>query len=448
MNQRKNKQKIQSTRYIPPPVNLPVYRDRYFKNVTYIGETNYLSALGNKIFVFGIKKRDRKKNIFVLGVRQTGKSKLIESICRQDVENNYGFILFDQKGDLFRSVLKNIPSGKINNFYILDFSNEKMLPAFNPFFNVSPLVRGVFIESFVNLIFSYSAKHLWNFKMHFLWRMIVMAMIDFEKGNLLNVLDLIDDVNYRKEVIGVLKEKNVKNFWEENFDKFKEFYKDEIVSIKNFIYEISANDNLKKVFSFVPTDNQPAYLNIESLIDKNSFILINVPLGFFDMRLAGFIRDLILLKVKNAGVARGINQALRKTFYIYFDGIRTENSLILEDFLENIESYNFSFILSAEHLRQMPPSLVSKIFDNAENLIFFRLAGEDASRAERELFSFVKARDIANLNKREFYIRMLIGENVSDPFSARTLNIAESVQNAATENEILKHMREFLIPNN
>src|SRR3989338_2232508 len=94
---------IQRTKTAPPPPSLPIYGRVDPREVTFIGRTNYVAALEEKKFVFGIKNQDRKNNVYIIGKSGVGKSKLMELMARQDIAERRGVCVFDPTGDIIES---------------------------------------------------------------------------------------------------------------------------------------------------------------------------------------------------------------------------------------------------------------------------------------------------------------------------------------------------------
>ena len=62
--------RVQIIKYAPPPPELPVFGKVKPEDVSFIGRTNYVAALEEKKFIFGIKRVDRRgrRNI----IKKTG----------------------------------------------------------------------------------------------------------------------------------------------------------------------------------------------------------------------------------------------------------------------------------------------------------------------------------------------------------------------------------------
>ena len=73
--------------------------------ITAFAQTNFR----NHRKTFGIKRADRRSGMYVIGKTGTGKSTLMETMIRQDIENGEGVALLDPHGDLVEKIARNIP---------------------------------------------------------------------------------------------------------------------------------------------------------------------------------------------------------------------------------------------------------------------------------------------------------------------------------------------------
>src|SRR3989344_4926566 len=87
--------RIQIIKTAPPPPELPIYKQVNPAEVVFFGRTNYIAGLEEKRFIFGIKRRDRRRHMYVIGKSGVGKSKLLELMMRQDIHYGHGLCLID-----------------------------------------------------------------------------------------------------------------------------------------------------------------------------------------------------------------------------------------------------------------------------------------------------------------------------------------------------------------
>jgi len=434
-------QKLKSVKYIPPPLELPVYGVFSPRNITYLGRTNYISALEEKVYVFGIKKEDRMKNIFILGSTGFGKTKMLETMIRQDIENNYGLMLFDFNNDLFYLTLNCVSKRRISDVCILDFNDEKHLPSFNPFTFLPENLKSNFLEDFLN-VFSFYFQNQWNEPLKYLLRMVLKTLLLLEKdNNLFFVQKLIHYEDYREKIANSLSNEQLKKFWLDDFPHFSQtFYRDAILPLDNFLDSIFTNQKLAQIFQ------SEGKINLEELVSQNKIILVNLPFVAFGNRLANFLKELILVRLKAAGYLR-LNNSSLEPFYVYFDDLeeKTDQGSILSHLLAFSFKYLFSFTVTFQSLSQIPNYLSNYLFGNFCNLIIFGLNTLDATRIEKEFSSNVKAKDITTLSKQEFYIRMNINQHIYEPFSGETLMVSNESNQFAPANSLYEASLQFFL---
>ena len=79
------------------------------KDLTYLGYSTFRDQ--NKLF--GIKRKDRRQHIYILGKSGTGKSVLMFNMIAQNIANGDGVCVVDPHGELVEGVLKIIPENRI-----------------------------------------------------------------------------------------------------------------------------------------------------------------------------------------------------------------------------------------------------------------------------------------------------------------------------------------------
>src|SRR5262245_39135086 len=105
--------------------------------IAYFGRTNYR----NDVRLFGIKQRDRLAHMYVIGKTGTGKSTLLETLIRNDIERRNGFALLDPHGDLVENVWKNIPPERKSDVVYVNVPEASAVLGFNPLESILPAAR-------------------------------------------------------------------------------------------------------------------------------------------------------------------------------------------------------------------------------------------------------------------------------------------------------------------
>ena len=87
---------------------------------------------------FGIKQKNRRGHMYLVGKTGTGKSTLIQNMAAHDIEAGYGLALIDPHGDLAEEILELVPEQRIKDVIYFNPADLEYPLAFNPLENVSP----------------------------------------------------------------------------------------------------------------------------------------------------------------------------------------------------------------------------------------------------------------------------------------------------------------------
>ena len=100
----------------PPPLDLPTPDNTAPKDLVAFAVTNYRSL---KI-PFGVKTADKARHMYLVGKSGSGKSKMLELLCKSDIDNGRGFALLDPHGDVVDAVLARVPASRKQDVIVFD----------------------------------------------------------------------------------------------------------------------------------------------------------------------------------------------------------------------------------------------------------------------------------------------------------------------------------------
>lgn len=424
--------KLHLAKYAPPPPNLPVYQQADPRDVSFIGRTNYEAPGESPKFIFGIRRKDRKNNVYIIGKAGVGKSKLMELLMRQDVTYGHGFCLIDPDGELIRSMIDFIPEERTADVVVFDPTDEDWPMAFNPLQGVPPEFR---YQAALG-IFEIMEKQFgaaWSHRIEHVLRLSLLALLDYPDATLHGLISLLTDVAYRNRVAAHASDTTVKRFFEIEFDDWAvKFEADAIMPIVNMMAKLLAHAAMRNIF--IQKENK---IDCNDIVARRRIFFVNLAKEKIGEHNAHFLGALILHKLRFAGIMRSQTEDIsRKDFYLYLP----EFPSIMQGSLINLfaESRKYGFGITGLHhyMAQLDPAALGTVLGNVGTIIAFRVSGEDAEKLEPEMTPVFKAKDIINLGTREFYIKETIeGENY-DPFSAETLTVLPPPY-ASRKNEII-----------
>ncbi len=411
--------KVQIIKYAPPPSELPMLGNVRPTDVSFIGRTNYVAALEEKRFIFGIKRKDRRRHLYIIGKSGVGKSKLLELLLRQDIAHGHGLCLLDPHGDVIEEMLSFVPEDRIEDVCIINPADFEFPVSFNPLANVDPAFKHQLAQGLIEVLAKQFGAN-WTPRLEHVFRFTTLALLDYPYATMSGMISMLTDRNYRQKVVEYIQDDMVKRFWAIEFADWSEkFDTDAIIPLVNKLGQFLAYPMLRNIFG--QTGNK---VRLEDLMQQKKIIFINLSKGRIGEENSSFFGSMFITKIKQAGMARAaLPEDQRDDFYVYADEFQNLVTDTFENLMSEARKYGLCLTMAHQYIGQLLPKVQAAVLGNVGSMITFRVGGEDAIRLEAEMTPIFRARDMINLGMQEFYIKLMIDGESYDPFSAETLKI-------------------------
>jgi len=411
--------KLQIIKYAPPPQELPILGQVDPREISYIGQTNYIAALEEKRFIFGVKRKDRRRHLYIIGKSGVGKSKLLELFVRQDIVNGEGLCFMDPHGDVVEALLEFVPENRIDDVVIIDPSDFKYPCSFNPLNNVDPTLKHQFTQGLIEVMEKQFGAN-WTPRLEHVFRFTTLALLDYPHATMRGMISMLTDRNYRQKVVEYIEDDMVKRFWAIEFADWSEkFDTDAIIPLVNKLGQFLSDPMLRNIFG--QKENK---IDFEYLMNSKKIVFINLSKGRLGEENSSFFGSMFITKIKQAGMARAsLPEKERTDFYLYVDEFQNVVTETFENMLSEARKYGICLTMAHQYVAQLLPRVQQAVLGNTGTLIIFRIGGEDAVKLEPEMAPVFKVKDMINLGMQEFYIKETIDGETYDPFSAQTLKV-------------------------
>jgi type IV secretory pathway TraG/TraD family ATPase VirD4 len=431
------REKIRKIKYAPPPLELPVYGRVDPKECSFFGRTNYEAALEEKKFIFGIKRRDRKRHVYAIGKSGVGKSKLLELMIRQDIAYGHGLCLIDPHGDLIEAILDFIPKERIGDVVLIDPSDTSFPISFNPLLNVGSELKHQVTQGLLEVLEKQFGAN-WTPRLEHVFRFTCLALLDYPEATMRGMISMLTDRNYRQKVIDYIEDDMVKRFWAVEFADWSEKFDTEaIIPLVNKLSQFLSNPLLRNIFG--QKENK---IDLEKIMNEQKILLISLSKGKLGEENSSFFGSMFITKLYQAGMARAsMREEERKVFYLYVDEFHNLVTTTFENLFTESRKYGLSIAAAHQYMAQLLPQVLATVLGNIGTIVVFRVGGDDAVKLAAEMTPVFQAEDMINLGTREFYIKMTIDGEVFDPFSAETLKVLPPTH-VSFKKEIIKQSRE------
>ena len=434
--------KIQIIKYAPPPPDLPIYGRIDPKGVSFIGRTNYVAALEEKKFIFGMKRVDRRRHLYIVGKSGVGKSKLLELLMRQDIAYGHGLCLMDPHGDVIDAMLDFVPENRIDDVVVIDPTDMEHPASFNPLANVDKGFKHQLAQGLIEVMQKQFGAN-WTPRLEHVFRFTVLALLDYPHATMRGMISMLTDRNYRQKVVEYIEDDMVKRFWAIEFADWSEkFDTDAIIPLVNKLGQFLSDPLLRNIFG--QKENK---VHLEELMEQKKIIFVNLSKGRLGEENSSFLGAMLITKIKQAGMARAsFPEKDRHDFYLYVDEFHNLVTETFENILSEARKYALCLTVAHQFVAQLIPRVQAAVLGNVGSLIIFRVGGEDAVRLKPEMAPIFDTKDMINLGMQEFYIKMTIDGETYDPFSAETLKVLPAPHRSFKQEIIARSRAKYTIP--
>jgi len=405
--------KIQSLKYREVPVssNLP-------SEGVIIGKSRYRNMEKD----VRITKEDRRRHIYVIGQTGTGKSVFLNNLSRQDIERGEGVCVIDPNGDLFESVLSEVPPERVNDVVVIDPGDLQRPVGLNvleydPRF---PEQKTLLINELMQVF-----DTLYDLKTtggpmfeQYTRNALLLLMDDPSQGHtILEIPRVLADSSFRRQLLSTCKNIIAKDFWEKEAEKAGGE-----ASLANLTPYITskfntfiANDYMRPILA-----QSKSSINFRSLMDEKKILLVNLSKGKIGELNANLLGMILVSKLTVAAFScTDVPPQDRTDFYLYVDEFHNFTTPSIATILSEARKYRLCLQIAHQFINQIPEEIKRAVFGNIGSIIAFRVGPEDGEYLEKQFEPTFSSSDLINIENLNAHARILVRGEVSTPFNIR-----------------------------
>jgi len=367
--------------------------------------------------LFGIKERNRRHHIYVIGKTGTGKSTLIHNMAVSDIYAGCGMAVIDPHGDLAEGIMDCIPESRIADVIYFNPADSEYPVAFNPLENVPADQRHLVASKLIS-VFKKIWHEFWGPRLEHILRHAVLTLMEYPDGTLLDIPRLLTDKDFRQAILPYIKHQQVREFWFTEFEKYSTWFRSEAVSpILNKVGLFLTSDLLRNIVG-----QKKNAFNLRQAMDEGKILIVNLAKGKIGEDNASLLGSLLVAEIYLSALSRAdMPEKGRQSFYLYVDEFHNFMTLSFADILSEARKYGLSLVLAHQYLEQLDEKIRAAVFGNVGTIITFRVGNEDAKYLVGEFGPVFDEHDLSNLENHHIYLKLMIDGVTSKPFSAVTL---------------------------
>jgi TraM recognition site of TraD and TraG len=396
-------------------------------------------TLGNNIFrgkttPIQFFEQDRLRHMYMIGKTGVGKSSMFSNMALQDINNFRGVCFIDPHGEAINWILERIPKGRLEDVVLFDPSDIEnpmglnLLEAKNQ--QEKDFLVSELIEIFYKLFDPLKTGIIGPQFEHWLRNAALTIMADPQGGSLLEIPKLFTDKKFELYKRKFIKDPLIQDFWQMQMARTSDFHKSEMLNYFSSKFGHFLNNSIcRNVIG-----QNISGINFEQIISQEKILLVDLSKGKIGELNSRFLGLIIISKLQ-AAILKRANLAAGSfpPFYLFVDEFQNMTTDTFASMLSESRKYGLGVHLTNQYFAQLPENIQDAILGNVGTLLSFSLGIEDASRLEREFAPFNKD-DLGNLEKFNFYIKLMSKGQSTQAFSGLSLAPLENPKSAEAEN--------------
>ena len=335
-----------------------------------------------------LTREERETHMHVIGSSGSGKSKFLEQMIREDLDNKQGFCLIDPHGTLYKEVLDHASHKVLNReIVLLDLSKPEFVIGFNPFRKATDGDVSVQVDRRIR-----ATMHAWGVEnadqtptlertLRLIFTTLLELNLSFQEAQYL--IDF-NSGELRSRLVRQIASPLIRREWEELEQLKAKDWRSEVLSAKNRLFRLLTSRTLGRFFA-----SQTACIDLAEIIDQGKILLVNLaPSDELSDENGRIFGSLLVNEFFEVARRRKVQTGRSlKPYYLYLDEFQTFVGLDVAAMLDQVRKYKLFTVLAHQRFGQLDEDLQDAVLTNCRiKAVFGGLPVEAARMMAQELF--------------------------------------------------------------
>jgi hypothetical protein len=405
-----------NAKYAAAPTNIP-------KDGIIIGHNVYRGVVTD----IRMSRADRRRHSYIIGKSGVGKSVLIANMAIQDVLNGEGVCVMDPHGDLINDILKRVPPERAEDVILFSPADMARPLALNlmEYDERYPEQKTFVINEMINIfdkLYDLKATGGPIFEQYMRNAMLLIMSDPASGSTLMEIPRVLADPAFRKMKLEKCPDPTVVDFWKKEAEKAggDAALANVVPYVTSKLTQFISNDTMRPIIG-----QQKSSFNFRDVMDSQKILLVDLSKGQIGEMNSFLLGMIIVGKILMSALSRAdMPEDKRKDFYLYIDEFQNFTTDSICSILSEARKYGLNLIMAHQYIGQLVKnqntSIRDAIFGNVGSWMVLKVGSDDAEAIEKEFSPVFNKYDLINIEKYTAYVKLLIDNTASRPFSMST----------------------------
>lgn len=393
-----------------PPFNLPK-EGIIIGNSVYRGETRPIR----------MKEGDRLRHLYMIGKTGVGKTVLFENMIEQDIKEGRGVCYLDPNGDAAEWIVNHVPKERAEDVIYFNPADTERPFGLNMLEWKTVEQRDFLVQEAIQMFYKLFDPNQTGMVgpqfEHWMRNAALTLMAYPEGGTIVDIPRLFTDPDFEKDRVKHVTDPVVRSFWEKQMAKTADFHKSEMLNYFTSKFgRFMTNDMVRNIIGQTKSS-----FDFREVMDSKKILICNLSKGKIGEINAFLLGMIIVSKIAMGAFSRqDILEEERIPFFLYVDEFQNFITDVFATILSESRKYKLSLNITNQYIAQLDDKTREAVIGNAGTLVAFRIGAADGEYLTKE-FDPLKTDDMTNIDKYNFYIKMLIDGAPSKPFNGASI---------------------------
>jgi hypothetical protein len=394
-----------------------------------------------------LSDKDRFRHVYIVWQTGTGKSTMILTQAKEDMQRWNGFCVIDPHGDLVDTLMLHFPKERIDDLIYFDLSNTEYPIAFNPLDGAhTEDERDVLTNDMVEMFVDMYGHEIFGPRIQDYFRHACFLLMEQpDGGTLVDIMRLFTDDAYAESKIRNVKNPVIAAWWNKTYKKMWDREKAEIIPFFQAKFGPFTTGTYIRNVVWQPR----SAFNFSDAMQEWKIIMCKLAKGLTWEINSQLIGRMVAMQIKLSALKRAsLPEDKRVPFYLYVDEFQNYVSKSFESILSEARKYRLWLTMAHQYIDQLKKEwlwwqldLSKTIFGNVGTIFALKVWAPDAESLENEVAPEFTKMDLQNSEMFKWIMKMSINGSQSRPFSLTTRTIYwDPPANTPEKIEIMKQI--------